>query len=189
VVEMTQLQFADLFCKEWVQEEKEDALNVLLAACESIRTESIRHFLLDVFYDAELTMRFTNVSASLRHHHSYQGGLLDHVADMLWKLQTLIKYRNNQEQRDVLIAMVIVHDIGKCWTMNGGSYSALGFVQPHETMALEILAEPLRSVDRKNYALANLIRSIFKPKSWYPNTYFVVHKDLQFLDGWSARAN
>src|SRR6056300_2082 len=41
VVEMVQLQFADLFCKEWVQEEKEDALNVLLAACESIRTESM----------------------------------------------------------------------------------------------------------------------------------------------------
>lgn len=63
--------------------------------------------------------KIKNAPGSVSHHHCYRGGYLDHVIDMLDAADALFKtptYADKGMSRDVVIAGILLHDIGKIYT-------------------------------------------------------------------------
>lgn len=67
--------------------------------------------------------KIKNAPGSVSHHHCYRGGYLDHVVDMLNTADALLKiptYADKGMNRDVVIAGILLHDIGKIYTYSTG---------------------------------------------------------------------
>lgn len=150
---------------------------------------ALQLFLRDAFLDANVALGFLNVPASVRHHHAYQGGLLDHTADMLLRFEEHYLYRKNSVQRDLATMLIVFHDIGKTVTLVGNGRTQRGASQPHELAALELLAAPLAQLEMTNPELANHLRGFFKPRNWYPRNHDRVYQLVSALDRQSVEAS
>ncbi|MBD2859861.1 hypothetical protein IB286_12685 [Spongiibacter sp. KMU-158] len=177
-----------LLPREWVPESFIPQLRTVIRSWVSLESDALKQFLMDVFYDPANALGFLNVQASLTHHHAYQGGLLDHTADMLEQLLHHPFGKVEGIGRDLCVTLIILHDIGKTVTLVGKSRSERGHYQPHEMAALEILAEPLSQLERTHPMLTNLIRGFFKPRSWYPSKPIKAYQVVSYLDRQSARS-
>lgn len=67
---------------------------------------------LDNVFDPETTKKFQESAAGLTVHHAYKGGLLEHTLEML-KMSDCLETRYPKINRDLLIAGIILHDVGK----------------------------------------------------------------------------
>lgn len=68
--------------------------------------------LISTVFDKETTERFQNSAAGLTVHHAYKGGLLEHTLEML-KMSDSLQTRYPRINKDLLIAGIILHDLGK----------------------------------------------------------------------------
>jgi hypothetical protein len=175
-----------LLPKEWVLPNFIPPLRTVIRHWLGISSSALQRFMSDVFLDASNALGFLNVPASKRYHHAYQGGLLDHTADMLLKLEERTWFQERLFQRDLATVLVIVHDIGKTVTFVGGDHSSRGEHQPHEMAVLEMLAAPLATLEMTDPIAANLIRGFFKPRDWYPKKHDPIYKLISSLDRESA---
>lgn len=175
-----------LLPKEWVLPNFTPQLRTVIRHWLGVSNPGLQHFMSDVFLDASNALGFLNVPASKRYHHAYQGGLLDHTADMLLKLEERTWFQERVFQRDLATVLVILHDIGKTVTFFGGNHSSRGEHQPHEMAALEILAASLATLEMTDPIAANLIRGYFKPRDWYPKKRDPIYKLVSSLDRESA---
>lgn len=152
----------------------------------SIYHPAVQALLSAVFRDASTAMGFLNVPGSMRHHHAYQGGLLVHTAEMLEGLCKYAAYRDAGIRRDIAIALIILHDIGKTVTLVGSEKeryaSCRGAIQPHDMAALEMLAVPLARLETKDASIANLIRGYFRPRYWHPKNDTALYQLVSSLD-------
>lgn len=174
---------------EWVVPQRRTALATLLHSWGDVGNRHIRSFLADVFANTASAMGLLNSPASKRHHHAYQGGLLEHTSEMLTGLQNEKLYASDCLERDLAIALVIIHDLGKTVTLVGNRYNARGAYQPHEMAVLELLAEPLRQLEGQLPIAANLIRGYFKPRDWFPAQKTRLYSVVSRLDRESAQRN
>jgi 3'-5' exoribonuclease len=62
--------------------------------------------------DDEFVRKFTTAPAGIKNHHAYVGGLLEHVVNLL-EVASRIAPFYPQLDRDVLLAGVFLHDVGK----------------------------------------------------------------------------
>ncbi|NKI16741.1 hypothetical protein HCU74_04815 [Spongiibacter sp. KMU-166] len=150
---------------------------------------ALQLFLREAFLDPNVALGFLNVPASVRHHHAYQGGLLEHSADMLKRFEQRYLYQARGIQRDLATTLILLHDIGKTVTLVGNGRSQRGASQPHELAALELLATPLAQLEMTNPELANHLRGFFKPRNWYPRNYDRVYQLVSALDRQSAESS
>lgn len=93
------------------------------AFCASIRDPRL-HALCAHFLDT-MGDHFARTAAAKKNHHARRGGLVEHVAQMLRSADALCGVYQ-ELNRDLLIAAVLFHDVGKLWE---NSYPADGFVQ------------------------------------------------------------
>lgn len=175
-----------LLPKGWVLPAFIPQLRTFIRHWAGIHHPALQRFMADAFLDSSTALGFLNAPASQRYHHAYQGGLLDHTADMLLKLEGSAWFQNQALQRDITTVLVILHDIGKTVTMVGNASSDRGQYQPHEMAALEILATPLAQLEMTDPVAANLIRGFFKPRNWYPKKQDPVYRLVSALDHHSA---
>jgi len=175
-----------LLPKEWVLPNFTSQLRTVIRHWLGVSSSALRRFMADVFLDAGNALGFLNVPASKRYHHAYQGGLLDHTADMLLRLEERTWIQARQFQCDLATVLVILHDIGKTVTFVGRGHSDRGGHQPHEMAALELLAVPLTTLEMTDPIAANLIRGFFKPRDWYPKKQDPIYKLVSTLDRESA---
>lgn len=175
-----------LLPKYWVLHNLLPSLRYVMSSWDRIENTDIRIFLNRVFSDPAIAMGFLNIQASQRHHHSYQGGLLVHTADMLHRYELLRGTKQATIDVDLTKALILIHDLGKTVTMVGNRQSDRGCFQPHEFAALEIIAEPLMLLERSDSNLANQIRGFFKPKDWYPRNRSKIYQLVSNLDRLSA---
>lgn len=68
---------------------------------------------------------FARTAAAKKNHHARRGGLVEHVAQMMRSAEALCGVYH-ELNRDLLIAAVLFHDVGKLWE---NSYPADGFAQ------------------------------------------------------------
>lgn len=81
-------------------------------AVESVRNSHLKTFLCSFFDDPEFVEAFKNAPASLYLHHSWVGGLIEHICSVLDLAEAIC--RNYPElDRDLLITGVLLHDVGK----------------------------------------------------------------------------
>jgi 3'-5' exoribonuclease len=113
-----------LLPKEWVLPNFTPQLRTVIRHWLGISSPALKRFMADVFLDASNALGFLNVPASKRCHHVYQGGLLDHTADMLLKLEETTWFQERVFQRDLATVLVVLHDIGKTVTFFGRNHSS-----------------------------------------------------------------
>ena len=129
-------------------EKTDDVFGELLGIVSSVDNEHIRKLLDGIFADEEFKRSFLKAPAARVWHHSYIGGLAQHVRDMtLLALRAAEVYR--EVDRDLLIAGVLVHDLGKVQELevtNRIDYSDSGRLLGHIMLGVEFLDERMRAI-------------------------------------------
>lgn len=177
--EPAQLRPTALLPREWVLPAFLPALRVVVRHWSYIHSPALRRFLSSTFLEAGNAMGFLNAPGSLRHHHAYQGGLLEHTADMLVRFGGLYPSGQADTQRDIATTLIIIHDLGKTLTLVGADRGAH---QPHDMAALELLAAPLAELEMHAPDLANILRGYFRPRRWYPKAHHPAYATVSTLD-------
>ncbi len=98
--------------------------------------------------DPEIAAAYRNAPAAKTLHHAYIGGLLDHVLS-LFRSCDLICRNYPQVNRDLLLAGVFLHDIGKIHELaynRSFSYTTRGQLLGHMVIELEMLQAKLALV-------------------------------------------
>ncbi len=106
--------------------------------------------------DDEFVRKFTAAPAGIKNHHAYVGGLLEHVVNLL-EVASRITPFYPQLDRDVLLAGVFLHDIGK---INELTYQK-AFAYSDEGQLVGHLVIGVEYVDRKAAEAASLIGEPF----------------------------
>lgn len=106
--------------------------------------------LFDRFWADEAFVRaFKMAPAAKKMHHAYLGGLLEHTLSMAVLADRIIPHYSGID-RDMLIAGVILHDVGKIREFvfeSAIDYSDEGRLVSHIVIAVQILEEKLREID------------------------------------------
>jgi 3'-5' exoribonuclease len=100
--------------------------------------------------DAPLMDAFVKTPAGVKAHHAYRGGLLEHVVNML-EVALRIAPLYPTIDRNLLLAGVLLHDIGKVRelnTDNGYIYTDEGQLLGHMVIAVEMLSEKIAEATR-----------------------------------------
>jgi 3'-5' exoribonuclease len=107
--------------------------------------------LMDCFLiDEPLLAAFTTAPAGMKAHHAYQGGLLEHVVNML-EIANRISDLLAGVDRNLLLAGIFLHDLGKIRELNfsnGCSYTDEGQLLGHLVIAVEMLTEKIAQAEK-----------------------------------------
>jgi 3'-5' exoribonuclease len=123
----------------------------LRSLTDTIRSAPLRELVADLLADQELVAAFCRCPAGVKHHHAYAGGLLDHVVNLL-RLADRIAPLYPDLDRDLLLAGVLVHDIGKTVELEnekGFSYTDSGQLLGHVLLGLEIVDAKIRGIEQR----------------------------------------
>ena len=106
--------------------------------------------LVDCFLiDEPLLAAFAIVPAGMKAHHAYQGGLLEHVVNML-EIADRIADLLAGVDRNLLLAGIFLHDLGKVRELNftsGCTYTDEGQLIGHLVIAVEMLSEKIAQAE------------------------------------------
>ena len=126
-----------------------DALEGLVAICDSLTVPVLREFVDSVLSDMTLWPDFVASRASKSHHHAHPGGLLSHSVDVAMRCLDQCRGLEPHEAELVQIAGLF-HDLGKVRTVGiQGARPTLGQWVHHEALTLEVLAPHLAALDRR----------------------------------------
>jgi 3'-5' exoribonuclease len=107
--------------------------------------------LMDCFLiDEPLLAAFTAAPAGMKAHHAYQGGLVEHVVNML-EIGSRIADLLAGVDRDLLLAGIFLHDLGKIRELNfasGCTYTDEGQMIGHLVIAVEMLTEKIAQAEK-----------------------------------------
>jgi 3'-5' exoribonuclease len=120
-------------------------LRSTVAAIRNPHLKALVEALLD---DPDVARRMRRAPAAKQIHHAYLGGLLEHVLSLCTLARTVAAHYPNIDC-DLLLAGVVLHDIGKIYELNyerGFSYSDDGQLLGHMTIALRMVADKLRGL-------------------------------------------
>ena len=118
-----------------------DMLTELVALVKTLKNDQIKQLLLDTLEDAEIRPKILRAPAAKSVHHSWIGGLLEHILSIC-KIMEFMAAHYKMLNRDLLIFGAIYHDIGKIWELsydNGISYTDRGRLIGHLHMGCELL--------------------------------------------------
>lgn len=122
-------------------EEMAEELHTIL---RGVSNPHLKKLLSHFFKQGELWQRFQQAPAAKTIHHAYLGGLLEHCLSMA-KIATFLAAHYPGVDRSLLLAGVLLHDIGKVaeLTMTSGviEYSDAGRLKGHLVIGSELVAE------------------------------------------------
>lgn len=126
----------------------EDIYVALLGFIDALSNDALRNLLNTIFGNAEFKKSFMQAPAAKGWHHSYIGGLAEHVYDMV-RLGLRAAEVYPEVDRDTLVAGILLHDLGKIQELSVTKhidYSDRGRLLGHITMGVEFLDEYLRGL-------------------------------------------
>jgi len=127
----------------------ESMYNELLNVISEVSNSHIRRLLETIFRSDAFRKDFSTSPAAKSWHHSYIGGLLEHTYDML-KLALRAADVYPEIDRDLLVAGVLLHDIGKIQEFsvtNNIEYSDKGRLEGHIALGVEFVGEYMRGIE------------------------------------------
>src|SRR5713226_2397447 len=98
--------------------------------------------------DDEFLQSFCQVPAGVRNHHAYLGGLLEHVVTLLDAADRLVPLYPELD-RDLLLAGIFLHDVGKVRELSFGkafAYTDEGQLVGHLIIGVEMVNEKVHQV-------------------------------------------
>jgi 3'-5' exoribonuclease len=126
----------------------EDMNAALDQAIASLQDPHLKMLVEYFFHDDEFRKAFQETPAATRIHHALIGGLLEHTFEVLHLAEALIQLYP-QLNRDMLIAGILLHDIGKCSEFNWEidiEYTDRGKLIGHVVIGSEMVAQALRTI-------------------------------------------
>ncbi len=122
--------------------------STIMVAVEEMADPHLKSLVQGILADQELASGLQAAPATKAMHHSYRGGLLEHIVEMLTLGRCLISLYPGLEQ-DLLTAGIILHDLG---SVEGAryerdiDYSDAGRLVGHIVLGDRIVAERVRSM-------------------------------------------
>ena len=110
--------------------------------------------------DADFVARYTRAPAAKQMHHAYIGGLLEHTLSMA-VLAELVAGHYGGVDRDLLLAGVILHDVGKVRELGYArriDYTDEGRLLSHIVIGLSMLDDRLKTLPDFPQELAHLLK-------------------------------
>lgn len=138
---------------DFIKQSQRDLVQLAARLREILQSVTDPHVraLLDCFLiDEPLMAAFTTAPAGMKAHHAYQGGLLEHVVNML-EIANRIHDLLAGVDRNLLLAGVFLHDLGKIRELNfvsGCSYTDEGQLLGHLVIAVEMLAAKIAQAEK-----------------------------------------
>lgn len=124
------------------------ALRTLHDSLEALTCDPLRRFVFRALSSDEITLPFIAVRASMNHHHSYPGGLLEHSLDCMRIIRNLPMHEGHMQELGIVAALF--HDIGKIRVFSeNGRRTKAGYIVHHDAVTLEVLAPFLKQLDRE----------------------------------------
>lgn len=78
----------------------------------NVKDKNIKKYLNELFSDKDFALKFKTRPAAEYVHHSFRGGLIEHVVEMLDMLQPMRRFYPEVDY-DLVTAGIILHDVGK----------------------------------------------------------------------------
>lgn len=135
--------------EEYLPQASQDVARQLGRLREIMRGVGDPHLraLIDCFLiDDDFVRKFTAAPAGVRNHHAYPGGLLEHVVTLLEAGDRIAGLYPGVD-RDLLLAGIFLHDIGKVDELSyerAFSYTDAGQLLGHLVMGVEMVGEQAR---------------------------------------------
>jgi 3'-5' exoribonuclease len=145
-MDSSEIDFGDYFpCSRRDPAEMWCELRGVVSGMENRHLKALLEALLD---DPVIADRYRRAPAAKQIHHAYLGGLLEHVLS-LCALARMTAAHYQTIDCDLLLAGVVLHDIGKIHELNyerGFSYSNDGQLLGHMAIALRMVSDKLRGL-------------------------------------------
>jgi 3'-5' exoribonuclease len=132
----------------------------LTALTRAVETDHIRELLEAFWRDERFVADFKAAPAAKKMHHAYIGGLLEHTLSMALLTERIAGHYQGLDM-DLLLAGVVLHDIGKTRELAytfGFDYSDEGRLLSHIVIGIEMVSEKLASVPTFPEEEANLLK-------------------------------
>lgn len=117
----------------------------VLALVSAMKNPHLRALLEAIFTDPEIAERFQTAPAAKGIHHAWLGGLIEHVLSLCGLARFMVVHYPELDE-DLLLAGVLLHDIGKITELNYArsfSYSTDGGLLGHIQIGLRIIGQHL----------------------------------------------
>lgn len=129
-------------------QDRQALLAEILAAVESIAEPYLKTLLMSFFDEPGWLQQFTCAPAGKLNHQPYIGGLLEHVTNMVRLVPALAQVYPRVD-RDLLLAGVILHDIGKIQEYSCDRriyFTDAGRLLGHIVLGIEMISERIRGI-------------------------------------------
>ncbi|HEV3204661.1 MAG TPA: HD domain-containing protein [Gemmataceae bacterium] len=123
-------------------------LERLRAVFQRLNNHHLRALIECFLIDESFMKGFCQAPAGIRNHHAYLGGLLEHVATLLDAADRLLPLYPELD-RDLLLAGIFLHDIGKVRELSYGrafGYTDEGQLVGHIVIGVEMVNEKVHQV-------------------------------------------
>lgn len=125
-----------------------------------IQSTLMRRFIDDVLLQPKIGISFLQCPATLRSHHAYVGGLIEHAVEVAWNVSGV--HALTDIERDVAVVAALLHGVGKTRTLSAGTTkTSLGTLVEPELLTLEVCADALDNLEYHSPSLANQLRHIW----------------------------
>ncbi len=142
----SEIDYGDYFpCSRRNPEEMWGELRGIVAGLGNPHLKALLEAILD---DSDIALRYRRAPAAKQIHHAYLGGLIEHVLSVCGMARMAAQHYRNIDC-DLLLAGVILHDIGKIYELNyerGFSYSNDGQLLGHITIGLRMVADKMAAI-------------------------------------------
>jgi len=141
----------DVTLLDYLPRTRRDPEQMYAALLDRVRRMSegpLRTLLLSILEDASLAEKYKMAPAAMSYHHAFLGGLLEHVTSLL-ALADAVADHYPWLRRDLIVAGLVLHDIGKTEELNftrGFRYSTRGQLIGHISMALEMVQAKIHQI-------------------------------------------
>ncbi len=137
----------------------------LQASVESLNNADLKRLLSAVLADEAVAGAFREAPAARGLHHAWLGGLLEHVVSLLGLAERVAAHYPLLD-RDLLIAGVVLHDIGKIYELTwaaGFDYTVEGILLGHIQMGVDLVEKKIAALpgfpDRLRTLILHMILS------------------------------
>jgi 3'-5' exoribonuclease len=134
----------------------------LLSAVASVKNPWLRQLLASVVEDPSITPRLKRAPAAMTMHHAFIGGLLEHVVSLIG-LSTAITAHYPELDADLLLAGVVLHDIGKIDELRYSreiDYSTEGRLLGHIMLGVGMVRDKIKTIPGFPPALAVMVEHL-----------------------------
>ena len=131
-------------------------------AVHSAENPWIKTLLVSVVEDASIAPKLKRAPAAMTMHHAHIGGLLEHVVSLI-DLMRLVASHYPELNRDLLLAGVVLHDIGKIDELScarGFGYTTEGQLLGHIALGQAIVRRKIESISDFPRPLAIVIEHL-----------------------------